>query len=157
WQALSNAAIPVADEGRLFIAIYNDQGGKSRRWRKVKKFYCSGTLQKWLIVAIFFSHAFLELFAKDILCGRDPMKRYRDYKKERGMSVVRDWFDWLGGYPFEVASPEALFSFYKELGFSLEQLKTCGGSSGNNELVFLKEEPVYTLWKSKERFAVPFI
>jgi 2-polyprenyl-3-methyl-5-hydroxy-6-metoxy-1,4-benzoquinol methylase len=28
WQALEHAALPVADGGKLFIAIYNDQGGK---------------------------------------------------------------------------------------------------------------------------------
>ena len=33
WQALANTSIPVADRGKLYIAIYNDQGGKSRRWR----------------------------------------------------------------------------------------------------------------------------
>src|SRR3712207_6062570 len=35
WQALENASLPVADGGYLFIAIYNDQGGKSRQWLNV--------------------------------------------------------------------------------------------------------------------------
>jgi 2-polyprenyl-6-hydroxyphenyl methylase/3-demethylubiquinone-9 3-methyltransferase len=39
WTALSNAVLPVAKGGRLFIAIYNDQGTASRRWKKVKQFY----------------------------------------------------------------------------------------------------------------------
>ena len=39
WAALANAAIPVADGGKLFIAIYNDQGTPSRRWTKVKRTY----------------------------------------------------------------------------------------------------------------------
>ena len=34
---------------------------------------------------------------------------------------------------------------------------TCGGSSGNNEFILLKEEPVYNLWKSKERFVFHFM
>ena len=42
----------------------------------------------------------------DLVRGRNPAKRYADYRKEnRGMSVVHDWSDWLGGYPFEVAKP----------------------------------------------------
>ena len=52
------------------------------------------------------------------------------------MSVVRDWFDWLGGYPFEVAKPEVIFDFYRQRGFEFRRLKTCGGGKGNNEFVF---------------------
>src|SRR5687768_16367034 len=33
WTALEHAAIPVAPGGKLFIAIYNDQGVASNRWR----------------------------------------------------------------------------------------------------------------------------
>ncbi len=35
------------------------------------------------------------------------------------MSIVRDWVDWLGGFPFEFAKPEEIFEFYKRKGFSL--------------------------------------
>lgn len=46
WQALENAGMRVADGGRLFISIYNDQGYKSVLWRRIKRFYCSGWLGK---------------------------------------------------------------------------------------------------------------
>ncbi len=39
WRALENAALPVAPCGRLFLAIYNDMGSQSARWRWVKKTY----------------------------------------------------------------------------------------------------------------------
>ena len=39
WQALENAQLPVAPGGRLFIAIYNDNGSKSRRWARIKHAY----------------------------------------------------------------------------------------------------------------------
>ncbi len=64
--------------------------------------------------------------------------RYREYKKSRGMSMIHDWFDWLGGFPFEVAKPENIFHFYKSRGFILQWLKTCGGGLGNNEFIFEK-------------------
>jgi len=38
WKALGQVAPLVACGGRLFIAIYNDQGGTSRRWTAVKRF-----------------------------------------------------------------------------------------------------------------------
>jgi 2-polyprenyl-6-hydroxyphenyl methylase/3-demethylubiquinone-9 3-methyltransferase len=33
WQALDNAQLPVAAGGKLFIAIYNDTGTQSTRWK----------------------------------------------------------------------------------------------------------------------------
>jgi UDP-N-acetyl-D-galactosamine dehydrogenase len=50
-----------------------------------------------------------------------------------------DKIDWIGGYPFEVSKPEQIFDFYKNLGYSLKALKTCGGSLGCNEFVFQRD------------------
>jgi len=37
-----------------------------------------------------------------------------------------------------VAKPEQIFDFYRSRGFELMKLKTCAGSHGCNEFVFLK-------------------
>jgi 2-polyprenyl-6-hydroxyphenyl methylase/3-demethylubiquinone-9 3-methyltransferase len=55
------------------------------------------------------------------------------------MSRWHDIRDWCGGYPFEVAAPEVVFDFYRERGFTLERLKTSGGS-GCNEFVFARDK-----------------
>jgi 2-polyprenyl-6-hydroxyphenyl methylase/3-demethylubiquinone-9 3-methyltransferase len=52
------------------------------------------------------------------------------------MSKWIDLIDWVGGLPFEVASPEKIFEFYQRRGFTLTALKTCGGKLGCNEFVF---------------------
>jgi 2-polyprenyl-6-hydroxyphenyl methylase/3-demethylubiquinone-9 3-methyltransferase len=52
------------------------------------------------------------------------------------MSIWYDLLDWLGGYPFEVATPEQIFEFYRGLGYQLIKLKTVGGKLGCNEFVF---------------------
>ena len=39
WKALENVDTNVAENGKLFIALYNDQGGASRRWLTIKKIY----------------------------------------------------------------------------------------------------------------------
>src|SRR5712691_837198 len=39
WDALENVGLNVAPGGRLVIAIYNDQGRTSKRWRAVKRMY----------------------------------------------------------------------------------------------------------------------
>jgi len=58
---------------------------------------------------------------------------------QRGMSLWHDMVDWLGGYPFEVAKPEAVSRFFSERGFELVELKTCGGRMGCNEFVFRRQ------------------
>ncbi|HJY29983.1 MAG TPA: methyltransferase domain-containing protein, partial [Pyrinomonadaceae bacterium] len=39
WRALENAQLPVKHGGKLFIAIYNDTGTQTRRWKWIKKTY----------------------------------------------------------------------------------------------------------------------
>jgi 2-polyprenyl-6-hydroxyphenyl methylase/3-demethylubiquinone-9 3-methyltransferase len=138
WQALENVALLVNSRGRLYIALYNDQGGKSLRWRTVKSLYNRGKPWRLLVISIFVPYFVLGGLAVDIVRWKNPLRRYRDYKKSRGMSVVHDWVDWLGGYPFEFAKPEQIFDFYRKRSFSLVKLKTCGGGLGNNEFVFQK-------------------
>ena len=53
------------------------------------------------------------------------------------MSVVYDWFDWLGGLPYEYAKVEDIFDFYEHKGFVLKNIKTTY-SVGNNQFVFTK-------------------
>jgi 2-polyprenyl-6-hydroxyphenyl methylase/3-demethylubiquinone-9 3-methyltransferase len=143
--ALANAALPVADRGKLCLAIYNDQGFKSRAWRMVKRFYCSSVVGKTVTIGIFFPYFFACGLAADVLHGKNPRRRYVEYKKQRGMSVLIDWLDWLGGYPFEVAKPEEIIEAFRKKGYRVEHLRTCGHGLGNNEFAFVKEECLLTV------------
>jgi 2-polyprenyl-6-hydroxyphenyl methylase/3-demethylubiquinone-9 3-methyltransferase len=136
WAALENAAIPVARGGKLFIAIYNDQGTPSRRWTRVKRLY--NELPRGLRFLVTWPTFWVlnwRHLVKDLVKLR-PFYTLRNYGKERGMSFWRDHIDWVGGYPFEVAKPEQIFDFYQKRGFTLTRLRTCGGSLGCNEFVF---------------------
>jgi 2-polyprenyl-6-hydroxyphenyl methylase/3-demethylubiquinone-9 3-methyltransferase len=139
WEALANADKLVKQGGSLFIAIYNDQGGKSRRWRKVKKLYNKGNrLTKFLIVgAVGLRFACLD-FAVGLLRFGDPFHVWKEKKKDRGMSRKYDLLDWVGGYPFEVATPEEIFDFYYKKGYTLTRLATGMGGYGCNQFVFSK-------------------
>ncbi len=55
---------------------------------------------------------------------------------ERGMSLWHDMIDWLGGYPFAVATPDAIVAFHRERGFAPLRVGTCGRRHGCNEFVF---------------------
>ncbi len=139
WNALANAAPRVAPGGKLFIALYNDQGPPSRRWTKVKKFYNEAPRGlRFLAVWPSFWVIYWRRLVKDTLRGK-PFQTFRDYgKNQRGMSLWQDLIDWVGGYPFEVSTPEQIFDFYRERGFVLTRLVTCGGTFGCNQFVFEK-------------------
>lgn len=138
WQALENVMPSLAAKGQLFIAIYNDQERISDRWARLKQLYCSGFMGRQIVKAICIPYFILPAFALDLFKLRNPFRIYSDYKKQRGMSKVHDWYDWLGGYPFEVAKPEEIFAFYRKHDFELRRLITCGGGLGCNQFVFVK-------------------
>ena len=136
WQALYNAQIPVRQGGLLFVAIYNDQGIISSLWKIIKRFYCSGWFGRALMSMTFYPIFFLSGLFIDLIHLRNPATRYREHKKYRGMSLLHDWRDWLGGYPFEPAEPVRIISFYQNLGFELVHLQPTGHGFGNNQFLF---------------------
>lgn len=138
WRALELVSHLVKSGGTLFVAIYNDQGAWSGRWKRIKRLYCSGVAGKLLVSSIAIPWWIARGAAADVLWLRNPLARYRTYGQERGMSMSHDWHDWLGGYPFEYAKPEAVFEFFQQRGFALQRLATAGGSVGCNEFVFRK-------------------
>ena len=136
WKALKSVIQLVKVGGILTIAIYNDQAGASRRWLWVKRAY--NRLPSWgkgLVLWPAFVRLWGKTILRDLLLG-NPFRSWNRYGSERGMSPWRDVVDWVGGYPFEVAKPEAIFDFYTSQGFVLKKLKTCGGGHGCNEFAF---------------------
>lgn len=134
WKALEYITIPLQTRGRLFIAIYNDQGGKSKAWKRIKKTYnrLPGFLRPIYVCGIM---AVPEMAAAMHKGPRQYIRSWTEYHRLRGMSRWHDMVDWVGGYPFEVASPGAIFAFFKLRGFSLDKLRTTT-SLGCNEFVF---------------------
>jgi 2-polyprenyl-6-hydroxyphenyl methylase/3-demethylubiquinone-9 3-methyltransferase len=144
WKAFQNVIPLVSEGGLLFIAIYNDQGGWSKRWKWIKRTY--NRLPHW----VRFPYQMLVMLPRECrsLVGHLMRNRIGVYFKNkfryaetslRGMSWWHDQIDWIGGYPFEVAKPEEVFDFFKRHGFELARLKTCGGGLGNNVYVFVKK------------------
>jgi SAM-dependent methyltransferase len=143
WQAMENVAPLVRDGGQLFISIYNDQGAASRRWTYVKRMYCqSPGVVRWAVIggvaAVWGSQA----LARRALAPRRWLARRHEGRPTRARSMSRyyDLKDWVGGYPFEVAKPEAVSAFYGDRGFTRVRLTTDGGH-GCNQYVFRKGPP----------------
>lgn len=141
WQAIANVAALARKDGIFFIAIYNDQGWLTAGWRWVKRTYNRSAAGRWFILVSFCSFFAIQGLIADLVRLRNPVARYAAYKRSRGMSRVHDWVDWLGGLPFEVATPEQIFAFHKNKGFHLENMLLRPGH-GCNEFVFSKTRAV---------------
>lgn len=129
WKALHLVTRRVNQGGKLFVAIYNDQGPLSELWCVIKRRYNRGGR---------FTRAALagSLAAVSFLRGHGP----RD-TDERGMDWWRDIVDWVGGYPYEVATPGQVFAFCASRGFHLGELETVIGH-GCNQYVFTRGDGV---------------
>jgi len=138
WDGLGLIAMNVKPGGRLFVAIYNDQGTWSKRWHRVKKLYNSGPLGRALVKGTVIPYWAVRQAAADLVHRRNPITTWTDYSRRRGMSLLHDWIDWIGGFPFEVAMPEEILEFYLARGFQLIRLKTSRGTVGCNEFVFVR-------------------
>jgi 2-polyprenyl-6-hydroxyphenyl methylase/3-demethylubiquinone-9 3-methyltransferase len=139
WRALDNVSLLAGVGSRVFIAIYNDEGAISRGWRWVKRSYNRGIVQRSILSFAFFSWLFLRGALIDVLVRRtNPLARYTQHRSPRGMSFARDVVDWLGGYPYEVATPAAVFEYLRSRGFVLTKMKTLPRGHGNNEFVFTR-------------------
>lgn len=136
WQAFENISDRISTNGYLFIAIYNNQRELSNIWTTIKKTYNkSGYLIRCLFSGSY--HA-LVLTTRTItgLIHFTPIKEW--YKgSERGMSLWHDTVDWVGGFPFETATPDEVIDFFSKKKFSLINLKRKNGG-GCNEFVFKK-------------------
>jgi 2-polyprenyl-3-methyl-5-hydroxy-6-metoxy-1,4-benzoquinol methylase len=142
WQALEHANRPVAPGGKLFIALYNDAGSKSARWKWIKKTYNN------LPSAFRTPFAILAMAPQNM---KDAMRAVLKLELGsfisswtqptcgRGMSRWRDLIDWVGGYPYEVSTPDEIFDFFRARGFVLTKLRCGRVGLGCNEFVFEKD------------------
>lgn len=146
WRALGHAALPVAAGGKLFVAIYNDTGWRTRAWRGVKRVY--NALPRPLklpFVFLILGPGQLKAAVQALITLRpgEFVRSWTRHDTQRGMSRWHDAIDWIGGYPYEVAKAHELVEFYRARGFNLLKLKTASYALGCNELVFerVSDEP----------------
>jgi 2-polyprenyl-6-hydroxyphenyl methylase/3-demethylubiquinone-9 3-methyltransferase len=146
-KALMNSSSLVRKGGILYIALYNDQGYWSSYYASLKRAYNkSPRVGQWLIAAMYVSVQVLKGGVKDLLLFHNPLRRFHEKKTLRGMSMWHDWIDWVGGYPFEVSRPEEIIDLFHGEDFTLQKLKTCGGSKGCNEYLFVRSLTRRSAW-----------
>lgn len=141
WQALDNAQLPVGLGGKLFIALYNDTGTQSARWNGIKRTYNRlprGLKVPFTLMVIAPGEAKSIIRSLITLKPGDYVRSWTQYDRRRGMSRWRDIIDWVGGYPYEVSTPDEVFDFYRAKGFTLTKLNCGRVGLGCNQFVFEK-------------------
>ena len=124
-----------------FVALYNDQGWRSRVWKTVKRTYCrlpGGA--RWIVLYPCAAWIWGPSMVRDLLRFR-PLASWKSYSADRGMSPWRDVVDWVGGYPFETAKPREVTERAERLGFVLEGMRGAGRGYGCNEFLFRRAGP----------------
>jgi 2-polyprenyl-6-hydroxyphenyl methylase/3-demethylubiquinone-9 3-methyltransferase len=115
WRAVEYAASMVANGGLLAIALY----GKTPAcgfWRPEKRFYSRAPRFMQAVIATTFKAV---VILRMLRAGQNPVKQTRERVTMRGMSWSHDIHDWLGGYPYESASPDEVHALLERLGFRI--------------------------------------
>ncbi len=138
WDAIDAACRRVGPGGKLFIAIYNDLGTRTAAVARDQEGLqpAAASLRPAFTAAVMAPEE-AKAIARALLRGRPAsyLRQWTGYN-DRGMHRWRDMVDWVGGYPYEVATPEAIFEFCRERGFGLLNLRCGGVGLGCNEFVF---------------------
>lgn len=147
YKAIKNAALPLKKShsgGVFFIAlysynIYQSYLGKSpENWLEIKqKYNAAGYFRKRYME---YQHLYDTYFWNMDRWTEAPkyfvkmLKAARDYKKARGMDLMTDVRDWLGGWPMDFVHEEECVEFCdKKLDMRLARMLT---GAGNTEFVF---------------------
>jgi SAM-dependent methyltransferase len=124
--------------GTIYLALYNDQGVRSRTWWLTKYAYVH--LPSWcrppFAYSIWFSINVLKavrLLLK--LRPRAAIALFRLTQPRRGMSVKYDILDWVGGFPFEYVRYDTLVKYMEAKGLRLVR-GTPNPGIGCHEFVF---------------------
>lgn len=146
WKAIENAALPLEGrrDGIFFIALYSYNSYQSvykpapEYWLEVKKRYNeSGVLTKRYLELQYIKRMYFK--GKGFKEKIRDLKRFLDARKSihrRGMSLMTDIRDWVGGWPMEFVKEDELVTFCEQkLHLRLARLLTGGG---NTEVVFSK-------------------
>ena len=102
--ALTVAASMVAPGGQLLVALYR-RTLLCPLWALEKQWYAKASPQQQAVARRFYTRIFRLALR---LTGRNPETYFASYRSRRGMDFPHDVHDWLGGFPYESMSPDAV-------------------------------------------------
>src|SRR5262245_3761087 len=116
WKAIERASQFTRPGGLFVIAIYQ-KTPFCAFWKVEKALYSRAPRPVQRAVLAFYRNA---LYAYQHLRFAKPAKYAATNGVTRGMDQDHDFHDWLGGYPYESATPDEIDGFLSPRGFCLE-------------------------------------
>jgi 2-polyprenyl-3-methyl-5-hydroxy-6-metoxy-1,4-benzoquinol methylase len=137
WTGIRNAAGCVAPDGRMYIALYTTEAHNNPSpdyWLDIKQRYNrAGCFTKRWMELVYLWRSVAHRDWRQFLA---LPKFAAAYRKNRGMALMTDVRDWLGGWPMEFSSlPEVIGFADTELDMDLAGLST---GEANNEYLFVR-------------------
>ena len=117
WRAVECAATLVEPGGRFAVALYH-KTPFCGLWTAEKRLYTAAPTPVQATLRGLYKAAYL---AALVTSGRNPAHYLREYKAARGMDWAHNVADWIGGYPYESTTPDAVRDFLAARGFALER------------------------------------
>jgi SAM-dependent methyltransferase len=145
WEAIRNVLPLVAPGGYLYIALYSkDSCTEQEFWIQTKQRYNQSSPLKRRMMGWWYVWKYI--------MNRNPLRfpefliRMYKYRFIRGMSLMRDIHDWIGGWPMEYAGDQETISLIEPEGFRLIKL---GTGHACTEFLFQKGEAPATISNAK--------
>ncbi|HBD95957.1 MAG: Methyltransferase family protein [Candidatus Collierbacteria bacterium GW2011_GWE1_46_18] len=142
YKAFNNILYLCKNGGILVLAVYNNNHGKnaifsgsSNTWHKIKKIYNNSDKFFKSIIELLY---YVWFFVGYIITLRNPFLYIKKYN-ERGMNFYTDVKDWLGGYPYEYATPDELINFFSQHRLYVKKIISTD-NLGCHQIVFEKHE-----------------
>jgi 2-polyprenyl-6-hydroxyphenyl methylase/3-demethylubiquinone-9 3-methyltransferase len=138
WEAVRNAAGLVPVGGLFYIAVY-EKTARSPYWIDIKQRYNRASEAGKMVMELGYVYRtfFRTKSPRNLL---NSIRYIRGYEASRGMAFWTDIRDWLGGWPYEPATPEEVTAFCtKSLGLKTAKVVT---GEANVEYLFTREEGI---------------
>ena len=109
WTAIDNSCKLCKKGGIFLVSLYSVYSKYFKTLLYKIKFNDSNKYQK------------IKMISDRVMTAKHRIKRESNWNKltSRGMNVFNDIVDWLGGYPYEVATTEMMCKHMNKNGFSL--------------------------------------
>jgi 2-polyprenyl-6-hydroxyphenyl methylase/3-demethylubiquinone-9 3-methyltransferase len=134
WHAVDNASKTVADNGLFYIALYSaDVEPNPDFWLRIKREYNQASA--WKKNRMVWWYVWNYVLSRRLRRIPSLISKAINYRKSRGMSMLVDIRDWLGGWPMEYTRDADVVAFLDKRGFKLENMKTGEACS---EFLFVK-------------------
>lgn len=133
WEAVDKSTRRCKPGGRLVIGLYHKKAVLTPAITVVKRAYVrGGPVRRGALLGGYAAMTVAYQVARRQFQWRDLFRP----RQRRGMNWWHDIVDWVGGYPFEAATPEEVRAFVEPRGFQLRQADTHTSFAAVDTFVF---------------------